>query len=407
MTSLMVRHTSRASHVPSLFPSFFAAGFECSTPINFDRTRIDELASTGHDLDVRADYRRLRSCGIRTARDGVRWNLVDCAGSLDFSTALPFVAAAEREGITVIWDLFHYGYPDDLDPFDSTFVERFAAYCYAFARLLVERGHGEEIAGASGWRFYTPVNEISFFAWAGGEVGIFAPFQIGRGADLKRRLAEAAIAGIDAIRAADPRARIVNCDPMVRVVAPLDAPWLEEQADYFNAHYVCEAWDMLAGQVCPELGGSPQHLDIVGVNYYGVNQWEHQRHDSVLHENDPRRAPFSSLLYELYDRYRRPLFVAETSSCGDDRSRWLTNIHAECLRAMEAGVDLHGVCLYPILGMTDWHTGDYRPMGLWDRDESGGRAIHAPLREALRELQGVPPRASAQVRLHKPLARAA
>jgi hypothetical protein len=371
----------------SLFPTTLAAGFECSTPLNFDRHRVDELAATGHDDQVQADYRRLRYAGIRTVRDGVRWNLVNRDGKLNFDSALPYVEAADAEKMTVIWDLFHYGYPEDLDPFAPPFIERFAAYCYAFARMLVKRAHGQPGFGDSGWRFYTPVNEISFFAWAGGEVGMFAPFQIGRGGELKRRLAAAAIAGINAIRAADPRARFVNCDPIVRVVAPLDAPWLEDEADYFNAHYVCEAWDMLAGRVFPELGGSPDHLDIVGVNYYGVNQWEHQRHDSVLHENDPRRAPFSQLLIELHERYRRPIFISETASSGDNRARWLHDIHAEAIRAMQAGVDLHGICLYPILGMTDWHTGEYRAMGLWDGCDEGRREPHAPLMDALKSLQ--------------------
>jgi hypothetical protein len=384
MTSLKIRQSPPAS---SIFPSFFAGGFECSTPINFDRTRIDELVHTGHDSQVRADYRRLRTCGIRTARDGVRWNLIDKAGELDFSTVIPYIQAAEAEKTTIIWDLFHYGYPDDLDPFDNQFIERFAAYCHAFARMLVKRAHGEIGFGGQGYRFYTPVNEISFFAWAGGEVGIFAPFQLGRGADLKRRLAEAAIAGINAIRSADPRARIVNCDPIVRVVAPLDAPWMEEEAAYFNDNFVCEAWDILNGTKCPELGGSPKHLDIVGVNYYGVNQWEHQRHDSVLPENDPRRTPFSTLLCDLDNRYHRPIFVAETSSSGDDRERWLRNIAAECWKAMDAGVDLHGICIYPILGMTDWHTGEYRQMGLWDQTGSQeSRDVYPPLLATLHEL---------------------
>jgi hypothetical protein len=30
-----------------------------------------------------------------------------------------------------IWDLCHYGYPDDADPFAPDFAERFARYCRA------------------------------------------------------------------------------------------------------------------------------------------------------------------------------------------------------------------------------------------------------------------------------------
>ena len=48
------------------------------------------------------------------------------------------------------------------------FTKRFADYCRAFARLLVSRGHGEEW-WASGERFYTPINEISYFAYMAGD----------------------------------------------------------------------------------------------------------------------------------------------------------------------------------------------------------------------------------------------
>src|SRR5687768_15771969 len=322
-----------------LFPSFFLGGFECSCPLNFDRIRVDELALTGHDCKVCADYRLLRQAGIRTARDGIRWHLVDTLGRLDFSSALPTIEAAEEEDILVIWDLFHYGYPDDLDPFTKSFDVRFAAYCRAFAKLLSVRSSGAA-------RYYTPINEISFFSWAGGEVGMFAPFAIDRGAELKRRLCAAAIAGINAIRKVDPAARFVNCDPMVHVVAPLDMPWLADDARYFNEHYVCEAWDMLAGLLEPDLGGSPDHLDIVGVNYYGVNQWEHQRPGNVLAAEDPRRVPFSHLLKTVHRRYNRPMIVSETASIDEDRPVWLNRIAAECGEAMEEGVELHGICIY-------------------------------------------------------------
>ena len=36
----------------------------------------------------------------------------------------------------MIWDLFHYGYPEDLDPFDKVFTARFADYCRATARYI-------------------------------------------------------------------------------------------------------------------------------------------------------------------------------------------------------------------------------------------------------------------------------
>lgn len=366
-----------------LFPGFFSAGFECSTPINGARQRIDQLALTHHDRRIEADYALLREVGIHTIREGVRWHAIDRRGGLDFASARPFVDAAYRTGMTPIWDLFHYGYPDDLDPFGDAFVERFARYCAAFATLVAE--HTDRVP------FYTPINEISYLAWAGGDAAVFAPYARGRAGELKRNLVRAAIAGIDAIRGVDPRARIVNVDPIVRVVAPRDRPDLQGEADHFNEQCVFEALDMLAGRRAPELGGSPRRLDIVGLNYYGVNQWEHTRPGSVLAVNDPRRAPLRVLLQQVWERYRAPLLISETSGCGDGRPQWLRDVFRESLAARKAGVALCGICLYPILSMYDWHAPcQLHPYGVWDlRDNGDGleRVPHAPTLAELRSLQ--------------------
>src|SRR5215471_11184551 len=70
---------------PTLFRSFWIAGFECSCHINSSGKRLDMTAALGHDLLAAEDYGMLASVGIRTARDGVRWHLVDRGGQYDFS----------------------------------------------------------------------------------------------------------------------------------------------------------------------------------------------------------------------------------------------------------------------------------------------------------------------------------
>src|SRR5690349_9322996 len=48
----------------SIFPTFFMAGFECSTFIWKDRQRKDYVALTGHDRHLKQDYERLEELGI-------------------------------------------------------------------------------------------------------------------------------------------------------------------------------------------------------------------------------------------------------------------------------------------------------------------------------------------------------
>src|SRR5687768_7253401 len=77
-----------------LFASFWQAGFESASHRNEYGVRVDMLAATQHVEQAEEDYSRLRSLGIRVAREGVRWHLVEQGGGFDFSTLTPIVAAA-------------------------------------------------------------------------------------------------------------------------------------------------------------------------------------------------------------------------------------------------------------------------------------------------------------------------
>lgn len=359
-----------------LFESFYIAGFEGSTGINMHGEWFDQIAATGHDRHAQEDYRRLRQHGFLAARDSIRWPLVDRRGRLDFSSTQPLIEASNRHQITVIWDLFHYGYPADLDPFSDEFVKRFAEYCHAAARFVRARQDGPY--------FFTPVNEPSFLAWAGGEVGWFAPHCRGRGPEMKISLVRAAIAGVNAIRAAIPDARIVSVDPLCHVVPP-HGPHPTAHAADFNRRAVFEAWDMIAGRTLPELGGSRAHLDIVGVNYYWTNQWEIGNEQQPLAFDDPRRVPLSKLLRSVWKRYGGDVLVTETAHVDDMRPIWLHSLADTCEELIRTGVPLRGTCLYPILGMPEWHDrSTWTRMGLWDiAVPTLERLIYEPMRDAL------------------------
>jgi beta-glucosidase/6-phospho-beta-glucosidase/beta-galactosidase len=268
--------------------------------------------------------------------------------------------AARQHNVQVIWTVFHYGYPDDLDIFSHSFVDRFARYCRALAQFV--RNHSERVP------FYTPINEISFLAWAAGDVGYIHPFGVGRGIELKRQLIRAAIAGIEAIWQADPRARIVQVEPVIHVMAPRDRPDLAERAAEQRASQF-EAWDMISGQMEPGLGGQPKYLDVMGLNYYHSNQWEHpdRRLPWEAQPRDERWLPLHRLLAEMYNRYRRPLFIGETSHFGAGRGPWLREIVDEVSQAMRMGVPMEGITLYPIIDRPDWDNLEHwHNSGLWD-----------------------------------------
>lgn len=364
-----------------MFKSFFWGGFECATGLNARREPIDMIAATGHDVRVEQDYRLLRGAGLRVAREAVRWPLVDRGdGRYDFSSLDPMLAAASRLGIGLVFDLFHYGYPADADPFHPDFALRFADYCRAVAEYVGTYTDGPHV--------FTPVNEPSYLAWAGGDAALFAPHVEGRSYELKVALARCAIMGIDAIRSELPDARIVNVDPICHVVAPEDRPDLQEEARFFNETVVFESLDMIAGRLHPELGGSMRHLDIVGLNYYWTNQWEIGWAGHPLGLDDPRAWTVCDLLRLAYHRYGADLVLTETAHVDDGRAPWLDHVAREAACALDEGIPLRGVCLYPVLGMPEWHAPDeWAHMGLWDLDENLRRMPHSPSLEALRRAQ--------------------
>ena len=363
---------------PKLFKSFFLGGFECSTHKRRDGRRLDVIAATEHDRLAEADYRQLSELGIRSVRDGVRWHLIEAhPGRYDWSSLLPMLRAARKTRTQVIWDLCHYGWPDHIDIWSTAFVDSFARFAGAAARLIREESDDTP--------FYVPVNEISFWAWAGGHVGFFNPSAQGRADELKAQLVRASIAAIEAIWAVDRRARIIHVEPVINEIADPSRPEEAPQAEFYRlAQY--QSWDMLAGKVKPELGGKPAYLDIIGANYYPVNQRIYRGRFVQL--GDPLYRPFRELLLEVYDRYRRPMLIAETGIEFDGRPAWLRYIAEETRQAILAGAPLEGICWYPILTHPGWEDDRRTQGGLLDYpDVNGKRAVYAPLAAALRQQQ--------------------
>lgn len=360
------------------FNSFFGGGFECSTHKLASGERLDLVRATEHDRWAMQDYARLKAAGLRTVREGLRWHLIERSHNrYDFSTMLPMVRAAQQHDLQVIWDICHYGYPDDLDIFSAAFIRRFARLARQTAMLLAQESDALHV--------FCPVNEISFFSWAGGDAGHLNPYAEGRSFELKQQLVRAVIEGMEAIQDVLPEARFIHTDPLVHIVPnPAEPEQAHHARSYRNAQF--QAWDMLAGQLCPELGGRPDYLDVIGVNFYPHNEWIYR--GPTLSRFDPEYVPLRALLAEVYARYGRPLYLAETSAEGDQRAGWMRYIADEAWAALTAGVDLCGICWYPITDYPGWVDARHAQAGLWGfADDTGRRTIHAPLAAALADVR--------------------
>lgn len=389
MSTTFVETDSRSQADSTIFQSFWMGGFECSTHRlprrkalgRFAGQRLDLIASTRHDEFALQDYTRLQDAGIRTARDGVRWHLIEKTPfRYDFSSLVPMLQAARRTQTEIIWDLHHYGWPDGLSIWGAAFVDRFARFAGATARIILEETGGPI--------YVTPVNEMSFVSWGGGDAGFLNPFAKGRGPELKAQLVRAAIAATQAVLEVDPSARIFHAEPIIHIAIDPDYPEEAPAAEAYRQSQF-QAWDMISGRFCPELGGRPEYLDVIGVNYYSNNQWIHQdpntppsrrRKDVLLPPSHPLHRPVREMLREVYERYGRPVFIAETGIEGDARPSWLRYIGQEARAAAAAGVQLEGLCLYPIVDYPGWGDDRHCYSGLWGyADDDGHREIYEPL----------------------------
>lgn len=357
-----------------IFRTFLQAGFECSTHKLRNGKRLDLLRSTHHERFTQQDYRRLHALGIKTVRVGARWHLIEeSAHDYNFdSLAVLFDAAAET-GMEIILDLLHFGWPDHLDIFAPSFADEFGRFVHAVVRFVKQRGNC--------CTMFAPVNEISFLSWAGADVGSINPHVTGRGHELKRILVRAAVSGSEILLNELDNVRLISPEPVIHIVGDKSVPGDDVEAEMYRMAQF-QAWDMISGKMAPELGGRPEYLDIIGVNFYDRNQWVHN--STSLSRTDPRYQPFHKMLEEVWNRYRRPIFIAETGTENDARADWFNYVCDEVITAHRLRIPVHGICLYPILNHPGWEDNRHCCNGLFDyADEFGKREIYGALASAI------------------------
>jgi beta-glucosidase/6-phospho-beta-glucosidase/beta-galactosidase len=351
------------------FKSFYMAGFECSSHRRrSDGVRLDLIASTHHDRLVREDYKNCAQHGLLTIRDGLRWHLIEREpGRYDWSSWLPMLEAARESGVQVMWDLYHYGSPDHLDQGSEEFILSYARFAAEAVRLHCE------VTGTAA--IVCPLNEISFLTWAARN-GVFPPIgAVEEEGWLKRHLVRTAVAGMRAMREVDPDCRFIWAEPLINVLPGTPADASAAEAKRLSQYHT---YDMLSGRAAPELGGSLEWLDAVGLNFYSDNQWYLDGSTIPLGRHDYR--PLADMLIETHERYGRPLLITETGGEGSARPAWLHYVCEEVREAIRQGVPVKAVCLYPIVSFPGWDDERHRQFGLFSAPRAhGGREAYQPL----------------------------
>ncbi|MEO7802351.1 MAG: amine oxidase [Ginsengibacter sp.] len=372
----------------SPFKSFWIGGFECADHLNAFGNRVDLLRRTGHIQMIDKDYKNLAMFGIQTVREGIRWSKVERKPySYDWSVVIKMMHAAKIYGIQQVWDICHFGFADDLFPFHPKFANRFAELCKSFVLLAKELYPDDQL-------IITPINEVSFLSWLGGDAVGTTPYCTNKGWDVKYALMRAYIEGVHAMKAIDPDIKILSTEPIVQIVPPLEPTEQEVQQALLEESYQYQCTDILCGNFCPELGGNDNCLDMIGVNFYYNNRWVLGYHNYLdWVKNDTRWQPLSQMLVNVFNRYQKPLIISETSHPGEDRPAWIKYIGDECIDSIRLGLPLWGVCIYPIIDRPDWdfEDRDWHRSGLWDNytntDTSLDRVLNEDYAAAFRDTQ--------------------
>jgi beta-glucosidase/6-phospho-beta-glucosidase/beta-galactosidase len=302
-------------------------------------------------------------------RYGIPWYKVEPApGVFDWEWVDRVLEYIAGKGIAAIVDLMHYGTPLWLENqfLNSSYPQRVALYAAEFARRY------KHIVS-----HYTPLNEPWITVAFTGVHGIWPPYLRGNDGAVKilRSLTRGIVLSIEAIRAEDPHAVIVNVDAAGEALA--STPHLEEYAALTTARtfiatdlvtgrvdskHLLYNWLMQNGMDDEDLAwhaDNAAQIDIEGVNYYpetSVTRVEEVNGEIISRRHDGGVDGLARSIRAFARRYGRPVMVTETSTNGslDARGRWLEQSVALIPQLRAEGVPLIGYTWWPLFDLIDW-----------------------------------------------------
>jgi hypothetical protein len=155
---------------------------------------------------------------------------------------------------------------------------------------------------------------------------------------------------------------VIWAEPLINI-APHDARRRTIADAQRNLRGMYEAYDWIMGLARPELGGDRSLVDVVGWNFYPHNQWYYKGPTIPMGHHEYR--PLADMLVETAERYQKPLFLSETGAEGSGKPSWLHYVCNEVREAMSRGVDMQGICWYPITAYPGWDNSRHAETGLF------------------------------------------
>ncbi|MCR4401631.1 MAG: family 1 glycosylhydrolase [Firmicutes bacterium] len=387
---------------------FWATGIEDTfvAQVEPGRRRLD-LYELQHHYDMwKEDLDLVGELGVKVMRYGVPWYLVNPSpGLYDWSFTDRVLEYMTREkGVSPIVDLVHYGCPLWLQGefVNPDYPKRVADYAAAFAERYKPLGV----------RCFTPLNEPYVNAEYCGLIGRWPPRLSGEEGFVRlcERLGRGIIATVEALKAVTPEAVMVHVeatglalseDPSLRqALEPLNERRfvvLELIQGRVGPDHVLRDWLVDKGLDDDDLAWFSEHalrLDVLGLNYYPELSVRRFFERGGRLESEPwwgGAECLKRLIREHWRRYRRPVFLTETSTNekAGDRVAWLRESVSAVRELRQEGIPVIGYTWWPLYDLVNW---DYRegagpaedyiePMGLWSLEpRDGGRLLRKPTR---------------------------
>jgi len=136
---------------------------------------------------------------------------------------------------------------------------------------------------------------------------------------------------------------------------------------------------------------------VIGVNFYPHNEWIlSEEGQGFIRTDHPSYKPFRELLADVYARYKTPIYIAETGTEDEERVPWMRYVCQEVAAAIDDGIPIEGICVYPVIDRPDWENyKHWHHSGLWDmhrtRDGSLTRVLNPDYATELRRVQQLVP----------------